>query len=115
LRRSFAGSRLKFRKAEVFVNVFPDHFNRHITKDLIRVTAYDIGEELRAFFQFYDGDDIGEVFLKSRVKRLVINYKGEHRSSTGRFNTFMGNRMAPGADDGGRPSDMATVIAFLEG
>jgi len=85
------GSRLKFRKAEFFCNVFPDQFHRHITGDLIRFTAYDVGDELRAFFQFYDGDDIGEVFLKSRVKRLVVDYKGEHRSFTGRFNTFMGN------------------------
>ena len=77
------GSWLKFREAEFFCNVFPDQFYRHIAGDLIRFAAYDIGDELRAFFQLYDGDDIGQVFLKSRVERPVVDYKGKHLSFTG--------------------------------
>jgi hypothetical protein len=76
-------SRLKFREAEFFCNVFPDQFHWHITGVLIGFTAYDVGDELGTFFQFYDGDDIGEVFLESRMKHLVVDYKGEHRSFTG--------------------------------
>jgi hypothetical protein len=106
---------LKFRKAELFRNIFPNQFHRHITEDLFGFTADNVGDKLGTFFQLYDGNDIGKIFPKSRVKGLVVNDEGEHRSFTGRFDVCMGNRMASGADEGRGPANMFAVITFLEG
>ena len=65
------------------IHVLKGRNDRHADRHLVGLAADQIGGDMRTFFEFNNGDDVGHLIGKGRVRRSLGNGVGIQRALAG--------------------------------
>ena len=75
-------ARPEFWNAGVCIQIVKHHLDVHVTANILMADAKNVGEQTRAFFKFYQCNDIGHAFCESWPVDTVKRDKAEYLSAS---------------------------------
>src|SRR5215204_1942681 len=75
--------RFEFRHRYALRYIVEDHLHRHFADDVLRLSADNVGQQPRPFFEFDQGNDIGDFRRESRMIDAVESDEAEHLAAAG--------------------------------